>query len=96
MGSTVLILGIEDAFHLVSQVIHSFGSGDYTAWRGFGKLITAVTMRVFYLLMYRLWIRVILFLFPGRCFGSQNELDEQIAKRYNNLRLEFKPHLLYN
>ena len=57
-GSAVLILGIGDAFHLVPRVINYFGSGDYTAWLGFGKLVTSVTMTVFYLLMYRLWLTV--------------------------------------
>ena len=58
MGSAVLILGIGDAFHLIPRVINYFGSGDYTAWLGFGKLVTSVTMTVFYLLMYWLWLRV--------------------------------------
>ena len=58
MGSAVLILGIGDAFHLVPRVINYFGSGDYAAWLGFGKLVTSITMTVFYLLMYRLWLRV--------------------------------------
>ena len=58
MGSAVLILGIGDAFHLIPRVINYFGSGDYTAWLGFGKLVTSITMTVFYLLMYRLWLRV--------------------------------------
>jgi hypothetical protein len=58
MGGAVLILGIGDAFHLVPRVINYFGSGDYTAWLGFGKLVTSITMTVFYLLMYRLWLRV--------------------------------------
>ena len=34
LGSTVLILGIGDAFHLIPRVINSFSSGDYTAWAG--------------------------------------------------------------
>ena len=58
MGSAVLILGVGDAFHLIPRVINYFGSGDYTAWLGFGKLVTSITMTVFYLLMYRLWLRV--------------------------------------
>ncbi len=58
MGGAVLILGIGDAFHLVPRVINYFGSGDYTAWLGFGKLVTSITMTVFYLLMYRLWLLV--------------------------------------
>ena len=58
MGGAVLILGVGDAFHLIPRVINYFGNGDYTAWLGFGKLVTSVTMTVFYLLMYRLWLRV--------------------------------------
>ena len=58
MGSAVLILGLGDAFHLIPRVINYFGSGDYTAWLGFGKLVTSITMTVFYLLMYRLWLKV--------------------------------------
>ncbi len=58
MGSAVLILGIGDAFHLIPRIFNYFGSGDYTTWLGFGKLVTSITMTVFYLLMYRLWLRV--------------------------------------
>ncbi|MBR5110057.1 MAG: hypothetical protein IK099_07665 [Clostridia bacterium] len=58
MGSAVLILGIGDAFHLIPRVINYFGSGDYTAWLGFGKLVTSITMTVFYLLMYRIFLKV--------------------------------------
>ena len=58
MGSAVLILGLGDAFHLIPRVINYFGSGDYTAWLGFGKLVTSITMTVFYLFIYRLWLKV--------------------------------------
>ena len=57
MGSAVLILGCGDAFHLIPRVLNYFVSGDFTAWLGFGKLVTSITMTVFYLLMYRLWIK---------------------------------------
>ena len=57
MGIAVLILGCGDAFHLIPRVLNNFVSGDYTAWLGFGKLVTSVTMTVFYLLIYRLWLR---------------------------------------
>ena len=55
-GAAVLILGCGDAFHLVPRVLNYFFSGDFTAWLGFGKLVTSITMTVFYLLMYRLWL----------------------------------------
>ena len=58
MGFAVLILGCGDAFHLVPRVLNYFVDADFTAWLGVGKLITSVTMTVFYVLLYRLWIRV--------------------------------------
>ncbi len=57
MGAAVLILGCGDAFHLIPRVLNYFLSGDFTAWLGLGKLVTSITMTVFYLLLYRLWLR---------------------------------------
>ncbi|MBP5207218.1 MAG: hypothetical protein J6330_02040 [Clostridia bacterium] len=56
MGFATLILGCGDAFHLVPRVLNYFVDADFTAWLGTGKLVTSVTMTVFYVLMYRLWI----------------------------------------
>lgn len=56
MGFATLILGCGDAFHLVPRVLNYFIDTDFTAWLGIGKLVTSVTMTVFYVLMYRLWI----------------------------------------
>ncbi len=56
MGFAALILGCGDAFHLVPRVLNYFVDADFTAWLGIGKLVTSVTMTVFYVLMYRLWI----------------------------------------
>lgn len=58
MGFAVLILGLGDAFHLVPRVLNYFVDADFTAWLGIGKLVTSVTMTVFYVLMYRLWLKV--------------------------------------
>ena len=58
MGSAVLILGFGDAFHLVPRVLNYFIDADFSAWLGFGKLVTSITMTVFYLLMYRIWLKV--------------------------------------
>ena len=58
MGSAVLILGFGDAFHLVPRVLNYFVTGDFTMWLGLGKLITSVTMTLFYLLVYRIWLKV--------------------------------------
>ena len=57
MGAATLILGGGDAFHLVPRVLHYFTESDLTLWLGVGKLVTSVTMTVFYLLMYFLWIK---------------------------------------
>ncbi len=56
MGWSALILGCGDAFHLVPRVLNYFVDADFTAWLGIGKLVTSVTMTVFYLLAYRLWL----------------------------------------
>ena len=58
MGWAVLILGAGDAFHLVPRVLNYFLSGDFTAALGIGKLVTSVTMTVFYVLMYAVWRQV--------------------------------------
>ena len=52
MGLAALILGCGDAFHLIPRVLNYFVSADFTVALGIGKLITSVTMTVFYLLMY--------------------------------------------
>ena len=56
MGLAVLILGCGDAFHLVPRVLNYFSDADLTAALGIGKLITSLTMTVFYVLMYRIWL----------------------------------------
>ena len=56
MGISALVLGLGDAFHLVPRVLNYFIDADFTVYLGIGKLVTSVTMTVFYVLMYRLWI----------------------------------------
>ena len=56
MGMAVLILGCGDAFHLVPRVLHYFVNADFTAALGIGKLITSLTMTVFYVFMYKIWL----------------------------------------
>lgn len=56
MGLSALILGFGDAFHLVPRVLNYFSSRDMTAALGIGKLVTSVTMTVFYLLLYYVWL----------------------------------------
>ena len=58
MGWAVLILGCGDAFHLVPRVLNYFVHADFTAWLGVGKLVTSITMTVFYVILYRLWLKI--------------------------------------
>ena len=55
MGVAALVLGCGDAFHLVPRVLNYFTDLDLTAALGVGKLITSVTMTVFYVLLYDVW-----------------------------------------
>ena len=53
MGIAALVLGCGDAFHLVPRVLNYFVTDtDFTAWLGFGKLVTSITMTIFYLLVF--------------------------------------------
>lgn len=56
MGLAALILGCGDAFHLVPRVLNYFIEVDFTAALGIGKLITSITMTVFYVLLYFIWL----------------------------------------
>lgn len=51
MGIATLVLGCGDAFHLVPRVLDYWMPGDYTVALGIGKLVTSVTMTVFYVLL---------------------------------------------
>ena len=55
MGTAVLILGLGDAFHLVPRVLNYFVDSDFTAALGVGKLVTSVTMTVFYIFVFWIW-----------------------------------------
>ena len=56
-GAMAVVLGCGDAFHLVPRAVAlcTTGLADYTAALGIGKLITSLTMTVFYLLLYYVW-----------------------------------------
>lgn len=56
MGLAALILGCGDAFHLVPRVLNYFMEADFTAALGIGKLVTSITMTVFYVLLYYVWL----------------------------------------
>ena len=54
MGLAAFILGAGDAFHLVPRVLNYFVDGDFSFRLGTGKLVTSITMTVFYVLLYHL------------------------------------------
>jgi hypothetical protein len=56
-GIMVLVLGFGDAFHLVPRVyaLWNGGTSAHPVSLGIGKLITSVTMTVFYVLLYHVW-----------------------------------------
>lgn len=56
-GLMAVILGCGDAFHLVPRAVAlcTTGLDNYTAALGVGKMITSVTMTVFYVLLYYVW-----------------------------------------
>ena len=56
MGAAALVLGLGDAFHLVPRVLNYFIEADLTAWLGMGKFVTSVTMTVFYVLVYYIFL----------------------------------------
>ena len=56
-GCMAVVLGAGDAFHLVPRALALCTTGleHYTAALGIGKLITSVTMTIFYVLLYYVW-----------------------------------------
>lgn len=56
-GWMAVVLGCGDAFHLVPRVIAllSNNMSGYTALLGIGKLITSITMTIFYLMLYHVY-----------------------------------------
>ena len=56
-GIMAVVLGAGDSFHLVPRALALCTTGleSYTVYLGIGKLITSVTMTVFYILLYYVW-----------------------------------------
>ena len=56
-GIMAVTLGAGDAFHLVPRAIAlcTVGLDQFTYALGIGKLITSITMTVFYILLYYVW-----------------------------------------
>lgn len=56
-GIMAVVLGAGDAFHLIPRAyaLCTTGLENFTTALGVGKLITSVTMTVFYILLYYVW-----------------------------------------
>lgn len=56
-GIMAVVLGVGDSFHLIPRALALCTTGleSYTVYLGVGKLITSVTMTVFYILLYYVW-----------------------------------------
>lgn len=56
-GTMAIVLGSGDAFHLIPRAVAlcTTGLANYTAALGIGKLITSITMTIFYVLLYYVW-----------------------------------------
>lgn len=56
-GTMAVTLGFGDAFHLIPRAVAlcTTGLADYTVALGIGKLITSVTMTLFYVILYYVW-----------------------------------------
>ncbi len=56
-GAMAVVLGAGDAFHLVPRAVALCTTGleNYPVALGIGKLVTSITMTVFYVLLYGVW-----------------------------------------
>ena len=56
-GIMAIVLGCGDSFHLVPRAVALCTTGleNYTSALGIGKLITSITMTIFYLILYYIW-----------------------------------------
>lgn len=52
LGFATVTLGLGDAFHLVPRVMNYFIETDLTLFLGIGKLVTSLTITIFYMLLY--------------------------------------------
>lgn len=56
LASAILVLGIGDSFHLIPRVLNYFINYDFNLLLGVGKLITSLTMTIFYILIYYIYL----------------------------------------
>lgn len=59
-GVMAIVLGCGDAFHLIPRMWALISAGttslpEHAAALGFGKMVTSITMTVFYIMLYHIW-----------------------------------------
>ena len=56
-GIMSVILGVGDSFHLIPRIYALLTTGleNHAVSLGFGKLVTSITMTIFYLILYKIW-----------------------------------------
>lgn len=52
MGFAIILLGVGDAFHLFPRILSYFLSYNFNSLLGIGKLVTSITMSIFYIFLY--------------------------------------------
>jgi len=55
-GIMSLILGFGDSFHLIPRILALNSTTDYSVWLGTGKLVTSITMTIFYIILYYFYL----------------------------------------
>ena len=58
-GIMAVLLGSGDAFHLVPRAVALCTTGleNFTVQLGLGKWITSITMTIFYVVLYHIWVK---------------------------------------
>lgn len=100
-GLMTLLLGIGDSFHLIPRIFALISNdfNSYAVYLGYGKLITSITMTVFYVILYYVytiryhkknaWLTLVVFILAiiriSLCLFPQNEWTT--LNNYNNFTL---------
>lgn len=56
LSYAILILIIGDSFHLIPRILNYLIEYDFTMYIGLGKLITSITMTIFYIILYYIYL----------------------------------------
>lgn len=56
LGISTLILILGDSFHLIPRILNNLIDYDFTIYLGIGKLVTSITMTIFYILLYYVYL----------------------------------------